>query len=171
MEALIIIFLVTLLIVQSIKLWREKKYSEMVECSWDYRIRVAQIESELISIDPESSARKFVSFLANICMDKETLIGLYDLAESSQQSEYLTEADLKKNITDLFSEDYSALVYEASIKTGMASILLAGKRHGELISKKQAKRPEPEITYIFKLKDDPKYMDSLSSHEGRVAIA
>ena len=71
MEALILI-LIGVLVSQSIKLWREKKYSEMVESSWRYRVRVAQIESELIFLDRQSSARKFVSFLANICSDKES---------------------------------------------------------------------------------------------------
>ena len=170
MEALILI-LIGVLVSQSIKLWREKKYSEMVESSWRYRVRVAQIESELIFLDRQSSARKFVSFLANICSDKESLINLYDLAEAVDYSDYLPIEDFERNIIDLFGKDYSNLVYEAAKKTSMASVLLAEKRHGESISRKKSKKPDPELTYIFKLRDDPEYMSKLTEDKGMIAIA
>jgi len=172
MEAhiLILIFLVLLLIRQSCRLWREKKYSAMIECAWDSRIRVIEIESQLISTDPQGNARSFVSILSSICLDKESLIRLHGLAESEHRATY-TETDLKTEIIEMFGNAAAELVYEAVIKTSMAAVLLAGKRHGEYIDNKKVAEPELDAAYVFRFKDNPECLNILSNPEIRFATA
>ena len=88
--------------------------------AWQSRLKVLELEQQVVKLAPDSPAEAFIVFLADIVFDESRMRQVHEQAQNYQRTTTTTESELDAYFAERFDRQHLKIVKDAVLHTAIA---------------------------------------------------